>query len=296
VTLQYCLDTTFNGTGIVWVDFGGNNNGSNGGLVVTPNGKITISGYMWNGNNYDFAVYRFNANGTLDTTFSGDGKVNFGFGVGKNDSAVDLVRQSNGKLIVVGSSCTTTCNFALARLNGNGTLDKTFSGDGKQITNMGADDHINAVALQADGKIVVAGDKYTGSPNYTGYFAVARYNPDGSLDTTFHGNGRFIFKVNSSENSFASDVPSDVLIQPNKKIILAGSAINGGSFDFALVRLNSNGSFDTTFNGNGKTIIDFGDDDYSSTIVLQPLDGKYVLGGGSYNGSQYNFAIARVLP
>jgi len=287
------LDTTFNGTGEVWTDFGGNDNGSAGGLDVLPNGKIIVSGYMWNGTNYDFAVYRYNNNGILDTTFSSDGKVNIDFNGGKQDTAYGLVRQSDGKLIVVGETCTssyTTCDFAIARLNGNGTLDKTFSGDGKQITNFGAYDIASAVALQPDGKIVAVGRKSTSSLSY---FAIARYNANGSLDTTFSSTGKRIFNVVSNKDSIASDV----IVQPDNSIVISGRVSDGSVNNFALVRLNNNGGFDTTLNSNGKLVIDFGGDDFSYALLMQPSDGAYVLGGSSdVIGGQRNFALARVLP
>jgi uncharacterized delta-60 repeat protein len=74
-------------------------------LAIQPNGKILVAGYMHNGSNFDFAVYRYNSNGTLDTAFSGDGMVNVNFGSGPEDLATDLVLQPDGKIVVGGVSC-----------------------------------------------------------------------------------------------------------------------------------------------------------------------------------------------
>jgi len=178
------LDTTFSGDGRQTTDFGNGDNGSVG-LAIQSNGKIVMAGYMSNGTDLDFAIYRFLSNGSLDTTFNGDGKVNINFGAGRQDYASDLLLQSDGKIVIVGSTGDANYdnnNFAIARLNAGGSLDTTFSGDGKQITNFGADDYAYGVALQSDGKIVVAGEKDI--PNLNS-FALARYNSDGTPDASF---------------------------------------------------------------------------------------------------------------
>ena len=190
------LDTTFSGDGKQKTDFGGGDNRAHS-VAIQSNGKIVLGGWMWNGTNRDFAIYRYNSNGTLDTTFSGDGMVNIGFGAGRQDRATDLVIQSDGKIVVVGDTgdaSDANYNFAVARLNANGSLDTTFSGDGKQVSNFGGEDYSAAVTLQADGKIVVAGNKFVIATSINA-FALARYNVDGSLDTTFNGTGRKVFTV-----------------------------------------------------------------------------------------------------
>jgi len=286
------LDTSFNGTGKVWTDFGGNDNGSAGGLAILPNGKIVVAGYMWNGTDYDFSVLRYNSDGTLDNLFSGDGKANIGFGTGMQNTAYDVIRQSDGKLIVAGDSCNngyTTCDFAVTRLNANGSLDKTFSADGIQTTNFGAYDVAYGAALQPDGKIVLAGRKGTSSLNYT---AIARYNTDGSPDTTFNGSGKRVFSVSSGLASLANSV----IVQSNNAILISGASYNGTEDDFFLVRLKADGGFDKTFSGNGIVTVDFGGDDASLALLIQPSDGYYVMAGRSYSGSQNNYALARVLP
>ena len=286
------LDTTFSGDGKQTTDFGGDDNGSFGGLAVQSNGKIVVTGYMWNGTDYDFAVHRYNANGSLDTTFSGDGSVRFGFGAGRQEGANDVVIQSDGKIVVSGFSGDVNYannNFTIARLNAGGSLDTTFSGDGRVTTNFGGDDYAYGMALQPDGKIVVVGGKGTAT---LFYFAVARYNTDGSLDATFNGTGRKVFSLTAGVNSSAADV----FVQADGKIVIVGTAGNSGSSNFALVRLNSAGGVDTTFSGDGKVTVDFGGDDNGFALAIQSSDGKYVLGGYMDDGSQRDFALARVLP
>jgi uncharacterized delta-60 repeat protein len=280
------LDTTFSGDGKQITDIGGGNNGSKGGLAILPSGMIFVAGYVWNGTDYDFAVYRYNGDG------SGAGMVNIGFGPGRQDYAQDLVIQADGKIVVIGFSGDANLqntNFAVARFNPNGSLDPTFSGDGRQTTNLGGDDVAIGVALQADGKIVAAGQKDTFS---AGYFALARYNTDGSLDTTFNASGKKAFSFGPGY-SFARDV----VVQSDGRIVLMGFSENGSNnLEFALARLNSSGSLDTTFSGDGKVMIDFGGNDGGTALALQPSDGKYVLVGNTNDGFQADFALARVLP
>jgi len=287
------LDTSFSTDGKVATDYGGSINDAKGGIAIQPDGKILVGGSMYNGKDNDFAIYRYHANGNLDTTFSNDGKAKIGFGVGRYDSVEDIVLQSNGKILVAGSTCNANkenCDWAILRLNSNGTLDKTFSGDGLLITNLGANDKAWGVALDpVNERIVVVGTKYTSTQSY---FAVARYTTTGGLDTTFRSTGKFAFSVLSGSDSSTSDV----LVLANHKIVITGSAKNGSLSDFALVRLNGNGDFDTTFNGNGKVTIDFGGDDFGLGIGLQPSDGSYVLAGYTDDGSQRDFALVRILP
>lgn len=287
------LDTSFSGDGKVVTDYDGGNNGAYG-LTLQPDGKIVVVGYMWNGMDYDFAFYRYNTNGTLDKTFSGDGKAHGNFGSGRQDAATDVVIQSDGKIVAAGytgDANHTNYNFAIARLTPNGLADASFSGDGRKTTNFGADDYGEALALQPDGKIVVVGRRST--PPYIFYFAMARYNTNGNLDTTFNGTGKKVFGFPPGTNSSAEDV----IVQSNGKIVVMGSAQHtGGTSEFALARLTPTGALDASFSGDGKSTIDFGGYEFGLALALRPSDGKYVLGGYTIGGSQTDFALARVLP
>lgn len=289
------LDTTFSGDGKQISDFGGGDNGGSGGVALQPNGRIVVAGYMWSGTDYDFAVYRYLPNGNLDSSFSGDGKASFDFGGGWDDRAHGLALQPDGKIVVTGDSINSNgSNFAVMRLNENGSPDMSFSDDGGQITSFGAEDSALGVALQSDGKIVLVGYRDTGSIRS---FAVVRYDANGNLDPTFNGTGKKAFSVVSNKYSSASDV----IIQSDGKIVVLGGAdapnVSSDSA-FALVRLNDNGSFDVTFSGNGKALIDFGLYDAGAALAIQP-DGKYVLAGYTkefYAFPPIRFALARVLP
>ncbi len=139
-------------------------------------------------------------------------------------------------------------NFALARYNANGTFDTSFSGDGKLITDFGGNQTNCSLTLQSDGKILVAGGSYEGGLTFDG-FGLARYNTDGTLDTSFGDVGTVItdFGSNSAGQS--------VKVQADGKILVGGFS-NG---DFAVVRYNADGTLDTNFSGDGKVLTDFGD-------------------------------------
>jgi len=168
------LDPTFGSGGKLTTDFGVDLDSASG-VAVHGDGKIVVAGFTVNGTSNDFAVARYNADGSLDTGFSGDGKQTTDFGGGDFDRASGVAVQGDGKIVVAGDTENgATADFALARYNADGSLDTSFSGDGKQTTDFGGGDFDSAsgVAVQGDGKIVVAGGT-------AGDFAVARYNADG---------------------------------------------------------------------------------------------------------------------
>ena len=170
----------------------------------------------------------------------------------------------------------------------DGDLDTTFSGDGILTTAIGAgNDAASSVVLQSDGKIVVAGYSYNGS-NYD--IAVVRYNTDGSLDTSFGTGGKVTTAIGLGE-----DLALSVVVQSDGKIVVAGYSHNGSNYDIAVVRYTDTGSLDTTFSGDGILTTTIGSrDDYAESVVVQS-DGKIVVAGYSYNGSNNDFAVVRYL-
>ena len=230
------------------------------------------------------------AAGDLDPTFSTDGKVTTTFGLNDHASAVAI--QANGRIVVAGDTGQAKISdFAVARYNSNGTLDASFSGDGKQATDFfGGADKALAVAIQEDGKIVAAGS--AADPNNSYDFALARYNTNGTLDNTFGGDG-----LVTTDFFGGDDFGHDILIQPNGKIVVGGSARNGDLDDFALARYNTNGTLDTTFSGDGKQTTAFGIATASATAIAIQSNGRIVAAGyiGTYAdpGLAYDFALAR---
>jgi len=286
-TLAGNLDTTFSGDGWLTTAFGFDYEEAYA-MALQVDGKIVAAGYSTASGNPDFALARYNPNGSLDTTFSGDGLLTTDFASG-DDFANAVAVQADGKIVAAGyTTASGNPDFALARYNPDGSLDTTFSEDGKLTTAFGSDHDIaRAMALQADGKIMVAGYAYNGSNND---FALARYNPDGSLDTTFSDDGLLITDFGSSDRAHA------LALQADGKIVAAGYAWNGSNYDFALARYNPDGSLDTTFSEDGKLTTAFasGNED-AHAVALQP-DGKIVAAGYAYNGITDDFALARYNP
>ncbi len=282
--LDGSLDPSFSGDGRVQTSFTGSDGAAD--VALQGNGKIVVVGFgADNIGAPHFALARYNTNGSLDTSFSGDGKQETDFGFGAGDQATGVVLQGDGKIVAAGyaGDGAAGTNFALARYNPNGTLDTSFSGDGKQRTSFGLFAEAQAVALQEDGKIVAVGPN-ADSEN----FALARYNTNGSLDTSFSGDGK-------QETDFGgTDVAWGMAIQSDGKIVAVGYG-GGAGLDFALARYNANGSLDTSFSGDGKQTTSwfFGEADGANDVTIQG-DGKIVAVGSAQGGATGNdFALAR---
>ena len=286
------LDTSFGDDGRVSTDFAGN---QDRGFFVTiqSDGKILVAGGSIIGSGFDFAIARYNTDGSLDTSFDGDGKLNTDFG-GGDDIINSISIQTDGKIIVAGSTLDgMNSDFAIARYNTDGSLDNSFDFDGKVTTSIGTTgDHIRSIALQADGKIIVAGHSYNATDRD---FAVARYNVDGSLDNSFDSDGivttEFVSILGTGNESASS-----VNIQSDGKIILVGYTQNGSQNNFAVVRYNTDGSLDNSFDSDGKLTTDFGLGSATAMSSKLQNDGKLVVAGWSTadsTSSDADFAVAR---
>jgi uncharacterized delta-60 repeat protein len=276
------------GTGKVVTPIGSGLDQANS-VAIQTDGKIVAAGLSNNGTNDDFAIARYNFNGTLDTSFNGTGKVVTPVGV-SGSLATSVALQTDGKMIATGTSYNgSNLQVALVRYNTNGTLDTSFNGTGKVSTQIGTGhSRGKSVAIQADGKIVVGGE--TALP--TLQFAVARFNTNGSLDTSFNGTGVVLTDVSSGQRSACYSVA----IQSDGRIIAAGVAGNGANDDFAVVRYNTNGSLDTTFDGTGKVMTQIGSDNDAAYSAAIQTDGRIVVAGQSTDGTVYHLALARYNP
>ena len=292
------LDPTFGTGGQVMTDFNRSTDIAFA-VALQPDGKYVVVGTTYTNNDYsgeDFAIARYNTDGTLDTTFGVNGKVTTDF---PNLAAVasSVVVQPDGKILVAGGAFPLFVfagRFALARYNPNGSLDTSFGTGGIVTTSFPVGgSYAFALALQSDGKIIAAGTdfvNFSSEDNSNTDFALERYNPDGTPDTTF-GNGG---QVTTDFDGFNDDAFS-VLIQPDGKIIAVGSAKNPFSFyDFAAVRYLANGTIDTSFGSAGKVRTDFGasDRDQAQSAALQS-DGKIVAAGFTTNFNDVEFAVVR---
>jgi uncharacterized delta-60 repeat protein len=238
--------------------------------------------------------------GNLDPTFGTGGIVRTDF-AGNIDQANAVAVQPNGQIVAAGSSFSnskTVEDFIVARYNANGSLDKRFGKNGKITTDFFRNvDSISAIAIQPDGRIVVAGfAQLPGDGGNPRVFALARYRSDGSPDPGF-GNGGAL--TTSFGGNFAA--ASAVMLQPDGKIVVAGTVdfnpdVPGSGLDFALARYNASGTLDASFGKGGKVVFDFfGSFDQANAAVLQP-DGKIiVVGSASYDSlnQDIGFALAR---
>ncbi len=234
------LDSSFGAGGIVTTDFAGSGDYASG-VVIQPDGRIVAAGHTGFNFESDFALVRYNADGSLDTTFGTGGKVTTNFYGNSDDGGTDIVRQTDGRLVVAGGTNTNFTNpgqynFALARYNTDGSLDPTFGAGGKAITDFSANSFARAVAIQGDGRIVAAGVYGLSLESaINGDFALARYNLDGSLDTDFGMAG----KVKTDYFGY-TDEAFGVAIQTDDKIVAAGFAHEDTSVStFALARYNA---------------------------------------------------------
>jgi len=293
------LDPTFGTDGKVLIDFDHSTDIANA-VAIQADGKFVVVGTTYQDNDFsdeDFAVARYNPDGTLDETFGVGGKVQTDF-PGLAAVASSVVVQPDGKIVVAGGAFplfTFAGDFKVARYNSDGSLDTSFGDGGIVTTTFPAGSYASDVALQADGKIIAAGTVFVdfnpGESSNTD-FVLARYNPDGTADVTF-GNGGQV----STDFLGLEDDAFSVLIQPDGKIVVVGSANDPATFyDFAAVRYLSNGTLDTTFGVAGKVHTDFGDQNFdrARSAALQP-DGRIVTAGFviSQNGGIQNFAVAR---
>lgn len=333
------LDTTFgSGTGKVISAIGSGEDTARA-LALQPDGKIVVAGTCYNGTDNDFCLARYLPNGVLDATFGSGGKVITDVTTSV-DNANALVLQPDGKIVVAGSCYDIGYEFCLARYSANGVLDATFGIDGKVITVVTIlEDSANALTIQPDGKLVVAGHCYHGGIGTD--FCLARYSANGELDTTF-GSAGLVF----TDLSAFDDKARSLALQPDGKILVAGScsdtfcvarysasgvldatfgssgtviAFSGtnigralalqhdgrivvagecyfGGWDFCLARFSANGAPDPSFGSSGKVLTPMGSgDDYATGLALQP-DGKIVAAGFCWNGTKNDFCLARYLP
>lgn len=219
--------------------------------------------------------------GSIDAHFGVRGHVLTRFGAGSG--AYALARQRDKKIVAVGSASTAAgLAFAVARYRPDGKLDTTFGLRGHVLTPLGGRAEAHAVAVQPrDGKIVVVGETSDGDE---AKLAVVRYRPNGAVDSSFGSNGAFTSKLESS-----SAVGYAVAIQRNGKIIVAGST----DFNFAVVRLNEDGTPDSTFGASGLVTTSFGGPrDRANALILQ-RNGKIIAGGRTGAYEEGDFALAR---
>ena len=263
------LDPSFGTDGIAVTTVPGSTFAAFPDVLMQPDGKVVIS-FSANSTSsgFEMTLARYNPNGTLDTTFSGDGIVPSPFAVGAFDQVKAIALQPDGKIIAAGS---VDSSFAVVRFNPDGSLDTTFDNDGIVTTSIFSSGALGAVKLQPDGKIVAAG--YVLNSSNQDFFTVIRYNANGSVDASFGASGVVMADFG------VIDFFEDLTIQPDGKILAMGTGnISSSTPSVAMMRLNSNGSFDNSFDGDGRVASLVPNLEEAYSIDLQ-ADGRIVVGG-----------------
>lgn len=249
-------------------------------LVRQSDGKLVAVG----GNTSDFALTRYEADGSLDPTFGSGGTVLTDF-AGGYDRAEAALLQPDGKIVAVGWTSGAPSRFALARYNPDGSLDPTFGTGGKVETAFAMDARARAAVLEPDGQIVVAGA--AAGNTVQGELALARYDPDGSLDASFGANGTVLPNL---PGAFQKEA---LVLQPDGKLVV--------TFDgWSLARFQANGTLDGTFGAGGTVTTGFGPDvggrfAQANALALRP-DGRLIVVGSQVYGSLGRVAVAQYDP
>ncbi len=291
---QY-LDNSFGSGGKIIFSFGQSGSKIRK-LKILPDNKILCCGFSSNGTNWFVSLCKLNVDGSFDSSFGTNGKVISNIGNNPNygnDESVspDMVIQDDDKIIISGTIySSSSSDFAMTRYNPNGTLDNTFGNNGTVVTDFNNDyDVCKSMILQSDGKIILAGtSKHITELNN---FGVARYNIDGTLDTTFGTNGTLSLNLGSQYYSNTNDNATSIKLQSSGKLVIGGYADKQDQWSFpkriAVIRLNLNGTLDASFGVNGKSIITsytgLGDE-YLESLIIGNND-EIIVGGHGYNNS-----------
>jgi uncharacterized delta-60 repeat protein len=269
--------------------------------VVQPDGKIVAAGMTYPADaNFNFLAYRFNADGSLDTTFGTNGRVTVEVS-NKTDGARSVALQSDGKIVLGGyySDASQQSQFAVVRLNTDGSLDNAFGEQGiVRYVFAGNNGGIYNVAIQTVGgqeRIIAAGYKQAGAAD----FATIRLLPSGQLDNTFGVQG---VRVTGLTGTFGDNQRGLAIqqIDGQNKIVVSGySLMNLGTSqrnDFVVIRYNEDGTPDTSFDTDGIVVTQMANDAMLNSVAIQQVDGqnKIVVAGKTYrSGHGIDFALAR---
>jgi uncharacterized delta-60 repeat protein len=268
-------DTSFGDNGVVFFDYQGMDDQATG-LVVLPDGKILLCGIVRNSEGIDLGIIRLNYDGGMDTTFGEGGAQIIDVDSLRDDQFFDMDVQPDGKIVVVGLNMVIGDRESVViRLNPDGSFDNTFDGDGKIRLDFGSEDsEFRDVIIQPDGKILCIG--VVGVASTIGDFLLVRFDSTGIFDQTFGDNGVFRLDV-----SGYADYADKGILMANGKILISGKCTDVNNANFALVKLNADGSLDTTFGTDGIVSTDLGgSSDYAYSMVEQP-DGKIIQCGAT---------------
>ncbi|HYK45214.1 MAG TPA: T9SS type A sorting domain-containing protein [Parafilimonas sp.] len=257
-------------------------------VAIQGDGKIVLGGDSYESPFiYYFALTRYQTNGSLDSSFGVNGIVSTDLQP-EEEQGVSVAIQTDGKIVLAGTSFSFEKDFEVIRYYADGQLDTSFGNKGYVTTTFESENNLEAMLIQPDGKILATGYAFN-NVNYD--IVLARYNTDGTPDQSFGDNGKIITDFGAFEKAMSLGVQAD------GKIIVAG--FYGLSFDdltrdhdFLLVRYKPNGEIDTSFGSNGKVLADLGADDFAYGLAMQ-ADGKIIAAGKSGRHNFADFALAR---
>jgi uncharacterized delta-60 repeat protein len=283
------LDPAFNGTGMVTASASAAPNGTGEAVAVAPDGSLYVAGFAGPAKGQQFALWKFLPTGALDTRFGNGGVVLTSISV--SATAQTLLVTPSGQIVVAGSeqiiAGDAASDFAVARYSADGTLDAGFGNGGLVTTHFGDfSAGINVLALDAAGNILAAGHTSVSSGFFN--FALARYQPNGTLDASFGTNGT----VTTPFGQF--DDLSALALQADGKIVAAGSFSTGSKVELALARYLSNGNLDVTIGSAGQVKLDLGGSNQAAHGVRAQTDGKLLVGGIYAPSGPSEFFLARL--
>jgi uncharacterized delta-60 repeat protein len=289
---QFCV-LRLNASGSIDASFGAQayaldspeSSGSAYALAIQPDGRFVLAGVCGSGNASTMCAMRYNANGMLDMSFNATGKVSTS--IGPLSGATALAIDSDGK-IVLGGGCFVDApqlKFCALRYNVDGSIDTSFNQIGYTAVSLIGNATLRSLALQTDGKILLAGSCNDG---VLAQFCAVRLLSDGAIDTSFGQAGIATPQLYPNEN-----IATAMTIEPSGKILLAGQCKFNSTIDFCLARLSTNGTLDTSFGDGGRAREAlYSDDDVANAMAIQS-DGKILLAGYFLNNLGIDFAVLR---
>lgn len=258
------------------------------GVAIQPDGKIVVGGYIYANTSADYLIARYDSTGVLDPNFGTGGFTTIDFIGATEDRAFSLALQPDGKIVLAGSREGGGKEISLMRFQTNGMPDNTFGYSGQVVTDIPLfnSQEALAIALQVDGKLVITGWAMNFSNSKETF--VARFKSDGDPDSTFNSDGFIVPQFNTS-----GDEGHAVLVQQDGKILVSGQSYDSLTLNEAmLLRFDSAGNPDNTFNGTGIVLHDIANKDNWSNSIIQQPDGKIVSIGVSYNTS-HDLSVTR---